>query len=226
MSRIFASMPRRTHAAPRRGGASQRGVALIVVLLLRVIVSVLGAAAARLTLMAERSARNDRDMQIAWQASEAALLDAEMDIHGPDASSGAITGNRSAILGVQQVNTSLFVSGCGSSSDGANQVGLCQLAQSGKPAWLTVDFLDDSSAAHSVAFGTYTGRTFAAGNSSTVCNGTEPARAPRYVLEAIPDLGMCTDASTACRQVVYRITAIGFGPREDIQAVTQELYRN
>ncbi|WP_374492822.1 PilX N-terminal domain-containing pilus assembly protein [Brachymonas sp.] len=224
MSRIFASMPRRTHAAPRRGGASQRGVALIVVLLLLVIVSILGAAAARLTLMAERSARNDRDMQIAWQASEAALLDAEMDIHGPDASSGAITGNRSAILGGKPLDVS---GGCGKVSDGANQAGLCQLAQPpDKPAWLTVDFLDDSSAAHSVAFGTYTGRTFAAGNSSTVFNGSEPARAPRYVIEAIPDLHMCTDASTACRQVVYRITAIGFGPREDIQAVTQELYRN
>lgn len=58
----------------------QRGVSLIVVLLILVIVSILGVSGVQISMMAEKSARNSRDYQIAWQASEAALVDAEFDI--------------------------------------------------------------------------------------------------------------------------------------------------
>ncbi|HUD33331.1 MAG TPA: PilX N-terminal domain-containing pilus assembly protein, partial [Variovorax sp.] len=68
----------------RPSDPSQRGVSLIVVLLILVVVSVLGVGGAQIALMAERGSRNDRDMQVAWQAAEAALMDAEFDIHGPN----------------------------------------------------------------------------------------------------------------------------------------------
>ena len=55
----------------------QSGVSLVVVLLLLVIVSMLGIASMQIAMMGERGARNDRDMQIAWQSAEAALVDAE-----------------------------------------------------------------------------------------------------------------------------------------------------
>jgi Tfp pilus assembly protein PilX len=58
-------------------------------LLLLVIVSILGVGAAQIATMGERSARNDRDMQVAWQSAEAALMDAEFDIHGPGTASQA-----------------------------------------------------------------------------------------------------------------------------------------
>ena len=67
--------------------SDQKGASLIVVLLILVIASILGVSAIQISMMAEKSARNDRDYQIAWQASEAALVDAEFDIEGMPASS-------------------------------------------------------------------------------------------------------------------------------------------
>ena len=51
----------------------QKGLALIVVLGMMSVVFVVSAISVRLTLLAERSARNDRDRQIAFQSAEAAL---------------------------------------------------------------------------------------------------------------------------------------------------------
>ncbi|HWV62571.1 MAG TPA: PilX N-terminal domain-containing pilus assembly protein, partial [Oxalicibacterium sp.] len=62
------------------------GATLIVVLLLLIVVLLLGVGASQIALQGEKSSRNDRDHQIAFQAAEAALLDAETDIEAsPDA---------------------------------------------------------------------------------------------------------------------------------------------
>lgn len=197
---------------------SQQGMALVVVLMLLVIVSVLGVAAMRMTMMAERSARNDRDMQVALQAAEEALLDAELDISNKD------PGSRGVFL--RESSQVLFVDGCGSSSDGDNLIGLCQLRNQGKPAWLTVDFEDDKDSARSVALGHYTGRTFASGSSASALLGVRPSRTPRYVIEGIKDPVLCRDqGNPSCDKKVYRVTSMGFGPRPDIQAVVQVIYR-
>ena len=58
----------------------QSGMSLIMVLLILVVVSLLGVGGAQIALMSERGARNDRDLQMAWQAAEAGLIDAENDI--------------------------------------------------------------------------------------------------------------------------------------------------
>ncbi|VTU33754.1 Tfp pilus assembly protein PilX [Variovorax sp. PBS-H4] len=195
----------------------QRGLSLIVVLLILVVISILGVGSAQIALQGERSARNDRDMQLAWQAAEAALQDAEFDIHGPG------TNNRSAFFGSLQ-DTSGFVTNCGTQGSGSsfNALGLCALVMSGTPAWLNVDFTVTDTSARTVKFGTFTGRSFAASDSGT--RGIEPYQAPRYVIEPIPDPGNRDLSSTA--SYVYRVTAMGFGPRKDIQAVTQIIYRN
>ena len=65
------------HSQSRR---QQAGASLIIVLILLGVMMALGAGAVQLSMMGERSARNDRDYQVAWQASEAALVDAELDI--------------------------------------------------------------------------------------------------------------------------------------------------
>jgi len=59
---------------------SQHGVSLIMVMLILIVVSVLGVGSAQIALMSERGARNDRDQQVAWQAAEAALNDADFDM--------------------------------------------------------------------------------------------------------------------------------------------------
>lgn len=203
--------------------ARQRGMALVVVLMLLVIVSLLGVAAMQITRLAERSARNDRDMQVAWQSAEAALLDAETDINGGAGKTKEKGQGRGDFFRSTQIR---YINGCGSKQDGELLIGLCETNITGKPAWLSVDFEDDSGNARTVALGTYTQRHFAAGSSAASFVGVQPSRQPRYVIEPITDPLLCTDLSKICGDKVYRITSMGFGPRPDIQAVIQGIYRN
>ena len=190
----------------------QEGASLIMVMIVLTIVSIVGVAGIQISLMSERGARNDRDMQIAWQSAEAALLDAEIDIYGPGAST------RRSIFS-PATNIMAFADGCGTSS---NSIGLCSLVTSGRPTWLTAafDFSATGSSAKSAAYGTYTGRTFQAGGF-----GAQPAQVPRYVIEPIRDPAD-RDAGSNTPAYIYRVTAMGFGPRADIQAVLQMIYRN
>lgn len=66
-------MNRRIFQAPH----SQRGVALAVVLILLVIMTLLGLAAMRGTLMQERMSANQADRALSFQAAEAALREGE-----------------------------------------------------------------------------------------------------------------------------------------------------
>jgi type IV pilus assembly protein PilX len=209
----------------RPSDPGERGVSLIVVLLILVIVSILGVGGAQIAMMAERGSRNDRDMQVAWQSAEAALVDAELDIHGPNASANS----RQAKF-AKLANSNSFVAGCGDRSgvDLAQGQGLCALLEMGKPAWLTVDFTNDTANARTTAFGTFTGRTFGAVAVGGAPLGVQPAKAPRYIIEAIPDFverNIGTSSRTS-QGFLYRVTAMGFGPREDIRAVAQILYRD
>lgn len=203
-----------------RCGTQQRGVSLIVVLLILVIVSILGAGGAQIAMMAERGARNDRDMQVAWQAAESALMDAEFDIHGPNSNAAS----RLTKVFSFKNDANAFVAGCGS---GATDRGLCALAETGLPAWLAVDFTASGNGAKTAAIGEFTGRTFAASASGTLV-GIQPAQKPRYIIEAIEDgserdLGLGSNPTV---KYVYRVTAMGFGPRPDIRAVSQIIYRD
>jgi type IV pilus assembly protein PilX len=182
----------------------QAGASLVMVLLILVVVSVLGVGGAQVALMSERSSRNDRDQQIAWQAAEAGLLDAESDIFDTTSTRRTTFDSKSQTA---------FALNCGTSGTGR---GLCALPTAGKPAWLTVDFADTSSSAATVEYGTFTSKSFSAGTS-----GVRPALRPRYIIEIVPDtIGDKSDPS-----YLYRVTTMGFGPRQDIQAVLQTLYR-
>jgi type IV pilus assembly protein PilX len=188
----------------------ERGASLMIVLLILLVVSILGVAGAQIALMGERAARNDRDYQVAWQAAEAALLDAEYDIRGPG------TATRKDLFANNSI--SAFVAGCGASTSGSSR-GLCLPASTGKPVWLTVDFLSDTSPA--VDFGTFTSRAFDAG-----ATGVRSSKKPRYIIEILDDPDAFGDTSIkANKKYVYRITAMGFGPRDDIQAVLQTIFR-
>ena len=188
---------------------AEHGASLIVVLLILMVVSVLGLGAAQIALMGERSSRNERDQQIAWQAAEAAIIDAELDIF-----SGSEVGTRKELFDGK--NSKDFVDGCGTTGDSK---GLCAFnAAAAKPAWLTVDFSDTNDDAPTVPYGHFTDRSFPSGEL-----GIQSAQPPRYLVELLPDPGR-TDLTKVT--YVYRVTAVGFGPRPDIQAVLQMLYRN
>lgn len=188
----------------------ERGASLIMVLLILVVVSVLGVGGAQIALMSERGARNDRDHQVACQASESALVDAEVDMWDP--ANTAFPNRRITFDAKTQTQ---FLAGCGTSG---NEIGLCASVSTGNPAWLTVNFENKSNSAPTTAFGTYTGRTFAAGGI-----GVQPAQVPRYVIE--PVLVSSGDKANPDQEVVYRVTSMGFGPRVDIQCAMQMLYR-
>lgn len=187
-----------------------RGFSLIVVLIILVIVSMLGVAASQLVLQSERSARFDRDWQVAFQAAEAALMDAEFDIRGPNASAAKRVANFSAssVLG--------FTDGCGTGVDR----GLCvPSVDPVKPVWYAVDFTNaDPATAKTVGYGDFTGRTFSVGTT-----GIRPEKLPRYIVEALPDLSPGSSANVP--RILYRVTAMGFGPKTETQAVVQMVIR-
>ena len=185
------------------------GASLIMVLIVLTVVSLLGVAGMQISLMSERGARNDRDRQIAWQSAEAALIDAEFDIFGP----GNPNPNRRKIFSDQTNDDAYFLDGCGTSGD---YIGLCKLVNVGKPAWLTVDFTNVSTSAPTTKFGQYTGRAFQSGTA-----GIQPALPPRYVIEPIED----PEAAVNGKGYIYRVTAMGFGPKKEIQAVIQMIFR-
>ena len=85
---VNASVRHASHA-PRRTGvfrhamtgrSSQRGVAFVVALILLVIITLVGFAAARGTVMQQKMAANQYDRQIAFQNAEAALRVAKLRI--------------------------------------------------------------------------------------------------------------------------------------------------
>lgn len=197
---------RRTPSARQR----QRGVTLVIVLILLVIVTLLGVGAARIALLSERSTRNERDYQVAWQAAEAALMDAQFDIRGPNADA------KQRVALFNENNTSVFLPGCNKAADFR---GLCWPSE-GKPVWAQVDFLDDGANAPTVAYGTFTGRAFDSGGL-----GVKPARLPRYMIEVVRDQTPMGSASTGAKPIMYRITAMGFGPRDDVQVVLQIAFK-
>ena len=192
------------------GTVNQKGASLIGVMMVLTVVSLLGIAGIQISTMAERGARNDRDQQVAWQSAEAALVDAEFDMY-----SSTVSPRKATFMEARDITG--FLPGCGTSG---NNVGLCALVSTGKPAWLTVDFTTTGTSAPTTVFGQYTNRAFTAGGV-----GIQPAKSPRYVIEPIRDPGD-RDLGSPTPKYIYRVTAMGFGPREDIQAVTQMIYRN
>ncbi len=189
--------------------SAQRGITLVVVMLILLVVTVLGIGGAQIALQSERTARYDRDYLVASQAAEAALVDAEFDIRGPNASGT----NRTATFVAK--NEGDFVPGC--SNSGATR-GLCESPEDyEKPVWARVDFLETDGTARTVRFGEFTGRTFDAGA------GIRPVRSPRYIIEWITDAAPGNPAAQP--QTMYRVTAMGFGPRLDVQVVTQMVFR-
>lgn len=113
----------------------QRGAALLIALLMLMATMMLGVSAAQLTLMNEKSSRNDRDRQIAFQAAESALRDAARDLAG------------------DRIHAEVFPATPGTCHDNGGVAGLC-LPAVDMPLWPT------ALTASSVAYGQFTGYTF------------------------------------------------------------------
>lgn len=185
----------------------QQGIALIVVLILLSAIFLMAAVGSRLTLLGEKSARNDRDRQIAFQAAEAALNDAEIDIMGPNAASN------SRVCQVSSRKIELFAAGCGND---ASSRGLCGTNTSTTtPLYKSINFEDTSTSRRYVKLGEYTGRDggFSSGNSAL------PAQLPRYIVEAIP----FSMPGGQTNHKAFLITGLGYGLNQRTQVMLQSV---
>jgi len=185
----------------------QGGMALILVLIMISIVFVIAAVSSRTVTLGERAARNDRDRQTAFQAAQAALSDAEMDIMGPNTAS------------TQRV--SMFGSfgpdaGCSSDATPAGTRGYC----GNLSATAYKEIFDDArtSPRQYAIFGEFTDREDEFPVSS---GGALPSKLPRYIVQKA-SLSFRNRAETAGKPFdAFIVTAIGFGLQPSTQVVLQ-----
>ena len=197
----------------RHLGRRQRGISLVVTMLMIVVVASLAAAGARFAISGERSGRADRDRELALQAAETALADAEKDVLGL---TGATRGGDFCKAGTVGFPSS----GCASST---SDRGKCVPAAAGSaPSWIGVDW-----ATAGVPVGTFTGGSFypTQGTSRSWLALAEP----RYVIERIDDRLQDTVDGFADRgekrQFLYLITAVGYASRSEVKVVLQSTVR-
>lgn len=225
----------RLNQAGRRRPAAQRGVALVVVLVFLLALTAISLYGARQAVFGEKMARNVLDAQVAHQAAEAALRDAEADLAMPE---GKVpTGAYCMRHGMRPIAAKVAML-----VDGATCLaGICRLtdaqyaalnmdraaktsspddAPTGQP-WWTEDkggrwnnrFTSKPQAVNDqcdtftggVPLGTYTGVTRIA----------EVAQQPEYLIEY---MGMRN------QRPLFRITARGFGYDRATQAMVQSYF--
>lgn len=231
---------------PRR---SERGVALVVVMVLLIAISAVSVWTVRRSLMGENLARNQIDQQAAHQAAESALRDAERDIMN---TSVALLPNASCTRLVESFNPNMFTANCTlglcvKPDDDYNLVNWSAASPSNttvaEPWWpnskggmwnedltqkpdRTASTPDTSHCSFTggVPFGTFT--------------GTPPirsvARQPEYIIEVFRRKHVrvnlveyqVTSTGESANQwsTMYRITARGFGYSSKTQVVLQTIY--
>jgi type IV pilus assembly protein PilX len=177
--------------------AHERGVTLLVTLLMLVAVLLLGASASTMALLGEQAARAERDRLIAFQAAEDALMDAERDIESGRAAAVApgtvpLPGATAATAGPPPPAAGALTAGGG--------------AKEPAPAWQRIDL----TGAETVPFGALSGAVMETGQ------GFEPFRRPRYFAERLVRAG---------GGFYYRVTVVGFGSRPETEVVLQSAYR-
>lgn len=134
----------------------QAGASLLIALVMLVVVMLLGVTAARMSLTNEKSSRSDRDRQIAFEAAEAALRDAELDA----------SGSRGRIDAFPELPGGCHESGA--------FTGLCRTGDT--PLWTAFSMLAPTPW---VEYGRYSGQHFPYGTASLA------ARPPRYLVELV-----------------------------------------
>lgn len=169
---------------------TQRGISLVIVLLFLLVMSVLGITAIRTSNMEEKMSGNERDRELAFEAAEATLRDAERDV----------------LLNVTV--GSPFADPC--------VAALCLPPAGGASVIDTVNWQGASP------------RVYGSGSGA----GAYPialARAPRYVVELLPDMPPLSGNSLNMRSSAtggtpYRITAMAWGRRASTQVQLQVVY--
>lgn len=218
-------------ASPSPGRREARGVAMLVVLIFTLALTAIGIVSAKLAVQGEAMARNQLDSQVARQAAEAALRDAERDLM---LATGVKRSNAPCARDAERPvrdKESLFDSACthgqcayndsvrttanfanasatapGEAWWPTSKGGLWNNSTANKPSRL--DSANDANCAAftgAVPLGVYT--------------GGEPIRGvvqqPEYLIESVRRGGA----------FFFRITARGFGYRQGTEVVVQSYFR-
>lgn len=187
---------------PLRLRQRARGFSLLFIMLMIVVVGFMALAGMSSGVVQERMAGNARDQNVALQAAEAALRDAEADIEANLSSASA------------------FTSACGT--------GLCMPpsmtanAPVSAPLWKSIDWSTQAR-----AYGSATGATALVGPGNVAL-----AAQPRYFVEMLPSLppgaghSVCMGCTTTAtdRARAYRITVRASGVRESTVVMLQSVY--
>lgn len=230
----------------------QRGVTLVVVLVAVLLSALLVLWASRTTLFSEMVVGNDADYQRTFQAVQAMLRDAELDIRGerangfacvsdPDNAKICRTGIAEQIPLQMQDVVRLVASNLAAQPTRCRH-GLCA-RRAGAP-----DFWNDKAAGSATGFtamttagigaqyGEFTGATLTATGNLPIDNSTEGKIHAWYWIEVLPYLssggnsGAITNIPTnllslnPVLSVVYRITALAQGLKPGTTVVLQEIY--
>ena len=175
----------------------QRGISLVIVMVFLVILSLLGISAMQSSTLSSRIARNEADRNLAFQAAEAALRDAELDVRNQRFD------RSQCVAGVAGCRTKLMEGKTRFDTDCTD--GRCVFRDNVSP-WETADKWKGTDTGDSVLYGTYTGAA-----AIPLVNSQ-----PRYLLEALP---------LADSPPTYRITAVGFGASSSTQVMLQIVVR-
>jgi type IV pilus assembly protein PilX len=206
----------------RHSHHGQRGSTLVISLMFLMMLSLLVTGVWRMTMQQESMTGNERDYQIAFEAAERTLRDAELDYF--NACMKDQTGND--VVCARRSIPIEGLTGFGKLGQTVNQDngtcstdGLCSAKAQTSPDFKIYDsqpkiavLEGNVSDEKSIVIGTYTQPSASVGS---VVPGV--SKQPRYVIEAL-QLGGNNGKKLA---VVYRITAIGYGRRADTKVILQ-----
>lgn len=237
-----------------RGARRQHGVALVVVLLFLVAITGISVWTARQSMLAEGMVRNQMDQEVARQAAESALRDAERDID--QAALGVMATNASCVRTASAtdnygINPNAFTVGCtgglclkddasyANSNWSTATVSNTAVAEPWWPAAKGGLWNDDEDSKPGRDPVTSTGcGTFTGGVPLGTYTGVPPikgvAKQPEYMIEVFRrkhvrinlDETRVTSTGEKANQwsTMYRITARGFGYSQRTQVVLQTVF--
>ena len=197
---------------------SQRGAILIISLMFLVVLTMLALTTMGGITLEERMSGQYRDLNVAFQAAESGLRDAERDIWG----TGTATATpRAPIISGRTGFGDGFDAPNGACTNNTNTTygwGLCYAGATGPfPPFPAADLSPSSTIA--IPYGKYTGATALPSVSAQ----------PRYIIEAIwtdivPTPTLQSLSPVAGVTNYYRITSQGFGVNPNTRVVLQEMY--
>ncbi len=198
-----------THYNALRLHGSQRGISLVIVMIFLVILSVLGVSAMQTSTLSSKVARNQLDRTLAFQAAEAALRDAELDLNNKKFDK--VTKCTAGAAGCRAALITAGGSNFGNDTTNNPSANRCKLGlcSTDDPVVGALPFWEErarwTNTNDSVVYGTNTG---AAGLPVV-------AQQPRYMIEYFKQGD----------EAVYRITSLGFGASASTTIMLQTAYK-